>query len=52
MNIGLMHTSLAGAPGHDLYAPCTLADLAASGFDYWALGHIHSASVERGPALS
>jgi DNA repair exonuclease SbcCD nuclease subunit len=40
-NIGLMHTSLAGAPGHDLYAPCSVADLMASGFDYWALGHIH-----------
>ena len=40
-NIGLMHTSLNGAPGHDPYAPCALADLQASGFDYWALGHIH-----------
>ena len=41
VNIGLMHTSLAGAPGHDLYAPCAVADLHAAGFDYWALGHIH-----------
>lgn len=40
-NIGMLHTSLGGAQGHDPYAPCTLADLQATGFDYWALGHIH-----------
>ena len=45
VNIGLLHTSLAGAPGHDLYAPCPVADLQAAGFDYWALGHIHKRSV-------
>jgi DNA repair exonuclease SbcCD nuclease subunit len=45
VNIALMHTSLAGAPGHDLYAPCALADLDAAGFDYWALGHIHKRAV-------
>ena len=45
VNIGLMHTSLAGTPEHDPYAPCTLADLHATGFNYWALGHIHKRSV-------
>ncbi|NBC48994.1 MAG: DNA repair exonuclease [Gammaproteobacteria bacterium] len=44
-NIGLLHTSLAGAPGHATYAPCTLADLAAKGYDYWALGHVHQPQV-------
>lgn len=44
VNIGLMHTSLGGAPGHDPYAPVTPADLGRSGFDYWALGHIHKPS--------
>ena len=48
INIGLLHTSLAGAPGHDPYAPCSLADLAATGFNYWALGHIHKRSVVEG----
>jgi DNA repair exonuclease SbcCD nuclease subunit len=48
INIGIMHTSLAGAPGHDVYAPCSLADLQASGFDYWALGHIHQRSQYAG----
>ena len=41
INLGLMHTSLDGAPGHDRYAPCALADLMGHGYDYWALGHIH-----------
>lgn len=45
VNIGLLHTSLAGAPGHDPYAPCTVADLCAHGFDYWALGHVHARAV-------
>ncbi|OCW57812.1 metallophosphoesterase family protein [Hoeflea olei] len=44
INIGLMHTSLGGAEGHDVYAPCSPADLQATGFDYWALGHIHKRS--------
>lgn len=48
INIGLMHTSLDGAPGHDVYAPCRLVDLQASGFDYWALGHIHQRSQHDG----
>ncbi len=41
VNIGILHTSLAGPSGHDRYAPCSVADLQATGFDYWALGHIH-----------
>jgi len=49
LNIGLMHTSLDGALGHDPYAPCATADLLVSGFDYWALGHIHRRSVATGP---
>ena len=48
VNIAMMHTSLDGAPGHDPYAPCRLADLQAAGFQYWALGHIHKRSVTEG----
>jgi DNA repair exonuclease SbcCD nuclease subunit len=44
-NIGLLHSSLAGAPGHDPYAPCRVADLVDFGYDYWCLGHIHSRQV-------
>jgi exonuclease SbcD len=48
VNIGIMHTSLAGAPGHDPYAPCKAADLHGWGFDYWALGHIHTRTQHDG----
>ena len=46
-NIGLLHTSLGGVPGHDPYAPCSVADLAGTGFDYWCLGHVHKRAVHR-----
>ena len=48
INIGMMHTSLGGAEGHDAYAPCSPTDLQATGFNYWALGHIHKRSVISG----
>lgn len=44
-NIGLLHTSADGRKGHDPYAPCSLANLGAKGYDYWALGHVHTAEV-------
>lgn len=44
-NIGLLHTSLTGLPGHDTYAPCSVQDLRAKGYGYWALGHIHQPAV-------
>ena len=42
-NVGLLHTACGGGAetGHAPYAPCTAAQLAAHGYDYWALGHIH-----------
>jgi exonuclease SbcD len=50
VNIGIMHTSLAGSPGHDVYAPCSVAELQRHGFDYWALGHVHVRKVYPGTA--
>jgi len=44
-NIGVLHTSLTGRPPHADYAPCSLEDLTAKGFDYWALGHVHGYEV-------
>jgi exonuclease SbcD len=44
-NIGMLHTSLTGRPGHDTYAPTDLATLVGKGYDYWALGHIHAREV-------
>jgi DNA repair protein SbcD/Mre11 len=45
INIGMLHTSLGGSPGHDDYSPCSVAELEAMGYDYWALGHIHKRFV-------
>lgn len=44
-NIGLLHTSLDGRPGHEPYAPCTLNGLRSRGYDYWALGHVHHREI-------
>lgn len=44
-NIGMLHTSLTGAAGHDPYAPCSLSELVEFGYDYWALGHIHKRKI-------
>ncbi|MBI2570137.1 MAG: DNA repair exonuclease [Candidatus Schekmanbacteria bacterium] len=41
LNVGVLHSSLDGRPGHDVYAPCTSAGLRGRGYDYWALGHVH-----------
>lgn len=48
INIGLMHTSLDGAPGHDTYAPCALSALMAHGYNVWGLGHIHKRAEHQG----
>lgn len=45
LNIGVLHTSLAGNPLHDPYAPCKIEDLTTKGYGYWALGHIHKGAV-------
>lgn len=44
-NIGLLHTAVSGAEGHEPYAPCRLEDLAAKGYQYWALGHVHEHKI-------
>lgn len=44
-HIALLHANVDGQEGHDAYSPCSLKDLKDSGFDYWALGHIHKRQV-------
>ncbi|MFP4032629.1 MAG: exonuclease SbcCD subunit D [Desulfococcaceae bacterium] len=44
-NIGLLHTSADGRPGHNPYAPCSLDDMLRHGYDYWALGHVHDREI-------
>ncbi|MBU1386043.1 MAG: DNA repair exonuclease [Alphaproteobacteria bacterium] len=46
-NIGLLHTALNGDRGHAPYAACHPDQLAAKGYDYWALGHVHKFDVVR-----
>lgn len=44
-NIGVLHTSCDGRPGHANYAPCTVQDLTSRNYQYWALGHVHEFEV-------
>ena len=49
-NLGILHTSCTGHAAHETYAPCSIADLTARGYEYWALGHIHEyAELSRDP---
>ncbi|MBI2918912.1 MAG: DNA repair exonuclease [Chloroflexi bacterium] len=52
-SIGLLHCNVDNNADHASYAPCTRADLCASGMDYWALGHVHTRDVlrDRDPAV-
>ncbi len=45
-NIGLLHTSLTGAEGHEPYAPCSIDELRQRQYDYWALGHVHTREIK------
>jgi DNA repair exonuclease SbcCD nuclease subunit len=45
--IGLLHANLDGNAEHENYAPCAMADLTSTGYDYWALGHIHRPGIRR-----
>lgn len=48
LNIGVLHTALEGNSQHAKYAPCSVAELQAKGYQYWALGHVHEHRVQRG----
>lgn len=46
--VAVLHTQVVGsrnAEAHEPYAPSTLATLTGSGYDYWALGHVHVRQV-------
>ena len=43
-NIGLLHTAC-GSGAHANYAPCSIEDLVRHGYEYWALGHVHTREI-------
>ncbi|MGZ8183999.1 MAG: metallophosphoesterase family protein [Methylobacter sp.] len=47
-NIGVLHTALEGNSAHASYAPCSLDELHAKGYHYWALGHVHEHQIWQG----
>ncbi len=47
-NIGVLHTALEGYAAHASYAPCSMAELHAKGYQYWALGHVHEHQLWQG----
>lgn len=48
LNLGVLHTALEGNAEHAKYAPCSVAELQAKGYQYWALGHVHEHWIQRG----
>jgi len=51
-NIGVLHTALEGHASHARYAPCSVEELRAKEYDYWALGHVHEYRVvEQSPRI-
>jgi DNA repair exonuclease SbcCD nuclease subunit len=44
-NIGMLHTNLIGSSEHANYAPTTMDELKAKGYNYWALGHVHNKAI-------
>lgn len=53
LNIGVLHTALEGHVAHPNYAPCSVPELEAKGYQYWALGHVHEHRVwQRGTTIA
>ena len=50
VTIGMLHANVGSHTGHEAYAPCTVDELAATGYDYWALGHVHTRAILRDEA--
>lgn len=43
-HVALLHANVGGSADHQPYSPCSLDDLRAGDYHYWALGHIHRRS--------
>ncbi len=44
-SIAVLHANVGHQAGHADYAPATVGELTSAGFDYWALGHVHTRAV-------
>lgn len=44
-SIAVLHANVGHQSGHADYAPATVGELTSAGFNYWALGHVHTRSV-------
>jgi DNA repair exonuclease SbcCD nuclease subunit len=44
-SIAVLHANIGHQSGHADYAPATVPELASAGFNYWALGHVHTRCV-------
>lgn len=44
-SIAALHANVGRQAGHADYAPASVTDLVDAGFDYWALGHVHTRCV-------
>jgi exonuclease SbcD len=44
-SIAVLHANIGHQSGHADYAPATVAELISAGFDYWALGHVHTRTI-------
>src|SRR5687768_3130533 len=44
-SVAVLHANVGAQKGHADYAPATVDELTAAGFDYWALGHVHTRAV-------
>ena len=41
LQVALLHCNAVGSAEHEAYSPCSIGQLLDSGYQYWALGHIH-----------
>lgn len=48
LQVAVLHANVGANSDHAGYSPCTLTDLCATGYHYWALGHIHRRTVVHG----
>jgi DNA repair exonuclease SbcCD nuclease subunit len=44
-SIAVLHANVGHQSGHADYAPATVGELASAGFNYWALGHVHTRCI-------